>query len=163
MTTDRADGGRGGPRRLRVYVSAYPDELAAERSAAVRAVEQLRLTPVVGTVAGTGTGHDLLRALVLGCDMFVGVYAERYGERDASSGLSDLEAEYLAATDLPRLVYLREDAPAREPHLAVLVARIQADDTTSYRPFAGKVVVWPFSGFTHGQALVPKKDGLAFR
>jgi predicted ATPase len=117
-------------------VSAYPDELAAERSAAVRAVEQLRLTPVVGTVAGTGTGHDLLRALVLGCDMFVGVYAERYGERDASSGLSDLEAEYLAATDLPRLVYLREDAPAREPHLAVLVARIQADDTTSYRPFA---------------------------
>lgn len=115
--------------RLRVHLSTSPDDLQAEREAARAAIEELRLRPV-GADDALSHGGSPPR---VDADVFVGVYGERYGHIDPVTGLSRLEQEYLASGDRPRLIYVREPAPDRDPHLTVLLARIQADDRASYR------------------------------
>src|SRR3954447_4486222 len=71
-----------------------------------------------------------------GSDVFVGVYGDRYGAIDPGTGVSPLEQDYLSAGSRPRLVYVMPGTGARDPHLALLLSRIQADDLTSYRRVA---------------------------
>lgn len=108
--------------RLRVQVSIDPFELPAELVAVRAALGPLHVDVQPGDPASS--------------DVFVGVYGDAYGTIDRSTGLSRLEEEYLGAGARPRLIYVREDTGAREPHLSVLLARIQADDLTSYRRFS---------------------------
>ena len=123
-------------RRLRVFVSSTLGELAEERGAVSRAVSALRLTPVMFEVgARPHPPQDLYRAYLAQSDVFVGLYWERYGWVGPGMEISGLEDEFELSRALPRLLYVKGPAPGREPRLAELLARIEADASVSYRHF----------------------------
>jgi predicted ATPase len=122
--------------RVRVFVSSTLGELAAERGAARRAIETLRLTPVLFELgARPHPPRELYRAYLAQSDVFIGVYGERYGWVAPGEDVSGLEDEYRLATDLPKLVYVRAADGPREPRLERLLERIKADDQVSYKTF----------------------------
>lgn len=125
--------------RLRVFVSSTLKELAPERRAVRAAIEQLGLAPVMFELgARPHPPRELYRAYLAQSDIFVGLYAERYGWVAPGEEVSGLEDEYrLAPRDLPKLVYVREAASPREPRLVDLLNRIRDDDGVSYVSFTG--------------------------
>ena len=123
--------------RLRIFVSSTLAEMADERRAAREAIERLRLTPVMFELgARPHPPRSLYRAYLEQSDVFIGLYAERYGWVAPGEDVSGLEDEYRLAGDRPRLIYLKEPAPEREPRLTSLLDSIRADDRASYRRFA---------------------------
>ena len=124
-------------RRLRVFVSSTLHELAGERAAVRGAVEELRLTPVMFELgARPHPPQALYRAYLEQSDIMVGIYWQSYGWVAPDMGISGLEDEYLLSGSLPRLIYVKEPAGDREPRLAELLRRVQADDRVSYKRFA---------------------------
>jgi predicted ATPase len=122
--------------RVRVFVSSTLTELAAERSAVRSVIERLRLTPVMFELgARPYPPRALYRAYLQQSQIFVGVYGESYGWVAPGETISGLEDEYVLSTGLPRLLYVRDRAPDRQPRLSQLLHRIEADDTASYRRF----------------------------
>lgn len=132
-----AQGGIRTPdQRLRVFVSSTLGELAPERKLARAAIERLHLAPVMFELgARPHPPRELYRSYLAQSDVFVGIYAERYGWVAPTETVSGLEDEYNLAPDLPKLIYIREPAPAREDRLAELLRRIQEDDRASYKRF----------------------------
>ncbi len=123
--------------RVRVFVSSTMQELATERQAARAAIESLRLTPVMFELgARPHPPRALYRAYLEQSDVFVGLYWESYGWVPPGEELSGLEDEYRLSGDRPKLIYLKMPAPERQPRLDELMARIQRDDSVSYRPFS---------------------------
>jgi predicted ATPase len=122
--------------RLRVFISSTMVELAQERQAVRDAVARLRLIPVLFELgARAHPPRDLYRSYLAQSDVFIGIYGERYGWVAPGMDVSGLEDEYDLSAGLPRLVYVRSWAPAREPRLEELIERIQTDggvSTTSY-------------------------------
>ncbi|WP_192575811.1 ATP-binding protein [Agrococcus sediminis] len=133
----RGSGIRTPDQRLRVFVSSTLRELEPERRAVRAAIERLQLAPVMFELgARPHPPRDLYRAYLEQSDVFVGIYGERYGWVAPGEEVSGLEDEYrLAPPAMPRLIYLRDD-PEREPRLAELIARIERDDTASYKTFS---------------------------
>jgi predicted ATPase len=122
--------------RVRVFVSSTLAELAEERVSVRAAVEALRLTPVMFEAgARAHPPRDLYRAYLDQSDVFVGIYAARYGWVAPGEDVSGLEDEYLRSGDRPKLIYVRRVEGDREPRLETLLARIRSDDRVSYRPF----------------------------
>jgi hypothetical protein len=116
--------------RLRVFVSAAPGELDAEREAAVTAIKRLRLTPVVFD----GGAHpfpspDRYRASVAHCNVFVGIYG------NADPPVLSVQEELRLAAGIPRLVYVKLSRENTAPQAAALVAEA-AGGSLSYKPFA---------------------------
>jgi predicted ATPase len=121
--------------RLRVFVSSTMAELAPERRAVSRAISSLRLTPVLFELgASPHPPQDLYRAYLAQSDVFIGLYWQRYGQVNPGMEVSGLEEEFVLSQDLPRLLYVKAPAPAREPRLADLLGRIRQE--ASYRTFA---------------------------
>jgi predicted ATPase len=122
--------------RVRVFVSSTLNELAVERGAVRDAVESLRLTPVMFEAgARAHPPRDLYRAYLDQSDVFVGVYAARYGWVAPGEDVSGLEDEYLRSGDRPKLIYVKQVEGEREARLEGLLDRVRADDRVSYRPF----------------------------
>jgi predicted ATPase len=123
--------------RLRVFVSAVPHELATEVDAVRRAVRRLRLTPLVAeTPAGVTPLREMWHAYIGQSHVFVAIYADDYGGPIDDSGVSQQEDECRCAASLPRLLYARADATARDPRVSALLARVAAEDGRPYRVFA---------------------------
>jgi predicted ATPase len=123
--------------RLRVFVSSTLGELAEERTAARRAIESLRLTPVLFELsARPHAPASLYRAYLQQSHVFVGVYWQQYGWIAPGMNISGLEDEYGLATGMPRLLYVKEPAPDRDPKLKELIGRIEAEAAVSYKPFS---------------------------
>ena len=137
-TVDGRDAIRTPDQRLRVFVSSTLHELADERRAARAAIEQLRLAPVMFELgARPHPPQDLYRAYLEQSEVFVGLYAESYGWVAPDDEISGLEDEYRLVPDgMPKLIYLKEPAPERQPRLTDLIHRIRADDTASYKSFS---------------------------
>lgn len=122
--------------RLRVFVSSTLGELAEERGAVRKAVEDLRLVPVMFELgARPHPPRELYRAYLAQSHVFLGIYWQRYGWIAPGEDISGLEDEYRLAGDRPRLLYLKGPAPDREPRLAALLADMQEDDRASYKHF----------------------------
>ncbi len=122
--------------RLRVFVSSTLKELAAERRSARIAIDRLHLAPVMFELgARPHPPRDLYRAYLEQSDVFVGLYWERYGWVAPGETVSGLEDEYRLATDLPKLIYIKEPKDEREPRLNDLLGRIRDDDTASFKYF----------------------------
>ncbi|MGY1660788.1 ATP-binding protein [Geodermatophilus sp. SYSU D00705] len=122
--------------RLRVFVSSTMEELAVERRAVRAAVTRMRLTPVLFELgARPHPPRDLYRAYLSQSDVFVGIYGERYGWVAPGMDVSGLEDEYDLSRSKPRLLYVRRGAPRREPRLAELITRIQAESGASTTPY----------------------------
>jgi predicted ATPase len=123
--------------RLRVFVSSTLEELGEERKAVTRAVESLRLTPVLFELgARPHAPSSLYRAYLAQSHVFVGVYWQRYGWVAPEMDVSGLEDEYHLSSGIPRLVYVKQPAPDREPELDQLIGRIEAEGEVSYRRFS---------------------------
>jgi predicted ATPase len=133
-----ADGARirTPDQRLRVFVSSSLREVQAERDAARAAISSLRLTPVLFELgARPYPPRALYRAYLEQSHVFVGIYWQKYGWIAPGMEISGLEDEYRLAADKPRLIYIREPAPEREPSLAALIERIQREAQSSYKSF----------------------------
>ncbi|HVM21493.1 MAG TPA: DUF4062 domain-containing protein [Egibacteraceae bacterium] len=132
----------GGPasaaaRRLRVFVSTTVGELAAERGAAAESIAGLLLSPVLFELGSRDSSpRTLYQAYVEHSDVFVGVYWQRYGWTPPSLEVSELEDQYHLAADRPRLIYVKEPAPERDPRLAAFLSRIEEDGRASYKVFS---------------------------
>lgn len=137
MTMNRATGVIRTPdQRLRVFVSSTLRELASERRAARRAIEQLALAPVMFELgARPHPPRSLYRAYLEQSDIFVGIYWEQYGWVAPGEEVSGLEDEWNLASDIPRLVYIK-GSQRRQGRLDALLERIREDDETSYVSFA---------------------------
>jgi len=123
-------------RRLRVFISSTMEELAPERRAVRDAITRLRLTPVLFELgARPHPPRDLYRAYLNQSDVFVGIYGERYGWVAPTMDVSGLEDEFDLSAGLPRLVYVRRDAPNREPRLTALIERIWSEGGVSTTPY----------------------------
>jgi predicted ATPase len=122
--------------RLRVFVSSTLTELADERRAVRDAVTRLRLTPVMFELgARPYPPRDLYRSYLQQSDVFIGIYGERYGWVAPDMTISGLEDEFVLSTGMPRLLYLKDDAPNREPRLTELIGRMWAGGDTSTTPY----------------------------
>ena len=122
--------------RLRVFISSTMKELAAERAAVRAAIERLRLAPVLFELgARPHPPRDLYLAYIRQSHVFLGIYWQQYGWVAPGQEISGLEDEYLAASDKPKLVYLKAPAVDREPPLTRMLERIRADGL-SYRGFS---------------------------
>ncbi|WP_394550730.1 ATP-binding protein [Agromyces sp. MMS24-JH15] len=123
--------------RLRVFVSSTLRELATERRAVRAAIEELRLAPVMFELgARPHPPRELYRAYLEQSDIFVGLYAERYGWVAPGEEISGLEDEWrLAPADMPKLVYVKEGGE-REPRLVELLDKIRDSDGAAYVYFA---------------------------
>ena len=125
-------------RRLRVFVSSSLDELAEERRAVSRAVSALRLTPVMFEQgARPHPPRDVYRAYLAHSDVFIGLYWQRYGQPPPGADVSGLEEEFNLSARLPKLLYVKEPAPGRDPALARLLDRIKRESSVSFRIFGG--------------------------
>ena len=123
--------------RLRVFVSSTLKELALERKFARLAIERLHLAPVMFELgARPHPPRELYRAYLSQSDVFVGIYAERYGWVAPGESVSGLEDEYNLAPDFPKLIYIREPAPQREDRLGELLHRIRDDDRAAFKTFS---------------------------
>src|SRR5688572_4850549 len=122
--------------RLRVYVSSVISELATERARVREAIVSLRLTPVMVELgARPHPARELYRAYIDQSDVFIGLYWERYGWVAPGMSISGIEDEYDLCGDKPRLLYVKQPSANREPEMAALLARIEAEGKGSYRPF----------------------------
>jgi len=123
--------------RLRVFVSSTLKELAEERSAAQRAISNLRLIPVMFELgARPHPSDELYRAYLQQSQVFIGIYWQQYGWIAPGKEISGIEDEYLLARELPKLIYLKSPAPDLESGLKKLIRQIQQDNTVSYKRFS---------------------------
>src|SRR2546423_1641337 len=123
--------------RVRVFVSSTLQELAAERRAVRDAVTTLRLVPVMFELgARPYPARPVYRAYLAQSQVFVGIYWQSYGSVAPGEQVSGLEDEYRLSAGLPRLIYVKSPALAREPRLAEMLARIRDEDGVSYQHFA---------------------------
>ena len=119
-----------------MFVSSTLGELAEERRAVSRAISALRLTPVMFELgARPHPPQELYRAYLAQSDVFIGLYWQRYGWVGPGMEVSGLEDEFQLSRALPRLLYVKAPAPDREPRLAEMLARIEAEGSVSYRHF----------------------------
>jgi two-component system response regulator DesR len=125
-------------RRVRVFVSSTLVELAAERDAARAAITRLHLTPVLFELgARPHPPQRLYRAYLSQSDIFTGIYWQHYGWVSPELEISGLEDEYWLATGMPKLIYIKVPAPAREPRLDALLRAIRDDNLACYKSFTG--------------------------
>ena len=136
VTSSSAPRIRTPDQRLRVFVSSTLRDLAEERHAVQRAIETLRLTPVMFELgARPYPPRALYRAYLEQSHVFLGVYWQSYGWVAPDEEISGLEDEYRLSAGRPRLVYIKGPAPDRQERLVGLLQRIEADDRASYRHF----------------------------
>jgi predicted ATPase/class 3 adenylate cyclase len=122
--------------RVRVFISSTLEELAPERVAARRAIQQLHLVPVwYESGARPHPPRPMYRAYLRQSQVFVGIYWQRYGWVAPGMEISGLEDEYRLAAGKPMLLYLKRPAPSQEPRLAAMLDGIRTAGTASYRTF----------------------------
>jgi hypothetical protein len=115
------DSGGGTQRNLgagtqwRVFVSSTSKDLQAEREAIERALHQMRDAEFSG-MEYFGSRPDKPKAVCLQevsqGNVYIGIFAHRYGYIDPESGLSMTELEYRQArrTGIPCLIYLKDES-----------------------------------------------------
>ena len=123
--------------RLRVFVSSTLRELAEERKAARSAIESIHLIPVMFELgARPHPPKDLYQAYLEQSHIFVGIYWQSYGWIAENEKISGLEDELLLSEKFPRLIYVKEPAPAREDKLNVMLDYIRSRGNVSYKSFS---------------------------
>ncbi len=123
--------------RLRVFVSSTLQEVADERIAVREAIGRLRLAPVMFELgARPHPPKELYRAYLDQSHIFIGIYWQKYGWVAPDMDISGLEDEYRLSGDKPKLIYIKQPAPDREPRLRGLLDRIRDDNTASYKYFS---------------------------
>jgi predicted ATPase len=124
--------------RLRVFVSSTLQELAPERAAARKAIQTMRLSPILFELgARPHPPQDLYRAYLEQSQIFIGIYWQSYGWVGPGMSISGLQDEFELAAGKPKLLYVKSPAPERQEELTGLLDRIRDDDGASYKEFHG--------------------------
>src|SRR5512137_3094446 len=132
MTDSKSLHIRTPDQRLRVFISSTLQEVAAERAAAREAITHLQLAPVMFELgARPHPPKDLYRAYLDQSHVFIGIYWQKYGWVAPDMDISGLEDEYRLSRHKPKLIYIKQPAPEREPRLKELLDRIREDNTVS--------------------------------
>jgi tetratricopeptide (TPR) repeat protein len=122
---------------LRVFVSSALAELAGERQVVAESASGLGLSPVrFESGARPYPPREVYRAYLEQSDVFVGVYWQEYGWVAPGMAVSGLADELGLSGGLPRLLYVKEPAPDRDPRLAEMLGRVEREGLASYRRFA---------------------------
>ncbi len=122
---------------LRVFVSSTLKELAEERKAVRQSILKLRLAPVMfESGARPHPPHELYQSYLSQSQIFIGIYWQSYGWIAPGAQVSGLEDEYSLSRNIPRLIYIKQPAPEREPALVSLLEHIKEDNTTCYTNFS---------------------------
>jgi predicted ATPase len=122
---------------LRVFVSSTLKELAEERKAVRQAIQKLRLAPVMfESGARPHPAQELYKSYLAQSQVFIGIYWKSYGWVAPGTHISGLEDEYNLSQKIPRLIYIKNPTPDREPALTGLLDRIRDDNTSSYTYFS---------------------------
>jgi predicted ATPase len=123
--------------RLRVFISSTLQELATEREAAKKAIQEIHLTPVMFELgARPHAPRNLYREYLAQSQIFVGIYWDRYGWVAPEESISGLEDEYNLSGNMPKLIYIKNSSGKREERLTELLHKIQRDDKVSYKSFS---------------------------
>lgn len=123
--------------RLRVFVSSTLKELAEERKAVRQAILKMRLAPVMfESGARPHPAQELYQSYLSQSQIFIGIYWKSYGWVAPAMSISGLEDEYRLSAKMPRLIYIKNPAPDREPALAGLLDRIRDDNSSCYTYFS---------------------------
>src|SRR5947208_3429338 len=99
---------------VRVFISSTFSDLLEFRQALQNAIRQLGVVDISMEHFGARDARpreECVRIVAHESDVFIGVYAHRYGTVPRDEKKSIVEAEYDAATEaqLPRLIYLVHD------------------------------------------------------
>src|SRR5450755_3804738 len=119
--------------KLQVFVSSTISECIAERGIAKRAIESLNHNAILFEHIGARSTPP--RALYLGkldqSHIFVSIYRNSYGWVAPDSTVSGIEDELLRSRQrgMPRLVYVLEPAPDRDPRLSAMLKGVQSQIT----------------------------------
>ena len=123
--------------RLRVFISSTMQELAPERAAARDAIESVQLTPVLFELgARPHPPRTLYQAYLEQSHIFIGIYWQSYGWVAPDLNISGVEDEFRQSTGVPRLLYVKDPAPQREPRLDKLLRKFRTEASFSYKKFA---------------------------
>ena len=121
---------------LRVFVSSTLNELAAERKAVRQALTKLRLAPVMfESGARPHPAQDLYQAYLSQSHIFIGIYWQSYGWMGPGMQISGLEDEYNRSPGMPRLIYIKNPSPERDPALKSMLERIKDENASAYKYF----------------------------
>jgi tetratricopeptide (TPR) repeat protein len=111
--------------RVTVFVSSTLGECAAERTAARKAIEAINCDPVLFETIGARPHPARITYLegLTRSQLCVIIWKESYGWIDPAVGISGIEDEFRVAhaRDMDILLYIKEDAPKRDPRLAALI------------------------------------------
>ncbi|GIF71619.1 DUF4062 domain-containing protein [Asanoa siamensis] len=131
-----ASWGEPPDRRLRIFISSAIDELEDEPLAVRDTIARMRLVPVMFELGARPRGNSDVYGDYIGqSQLFIGIYGDSYGFVPPDSDHSGLEDEFVAAGDMPKLIYVKSPARDRDPRLAALLDRIRHDAQVSYRHF----------------------------
>jgi predicted ATPase len=123
--------------RLRVFVSSTLKELAEERKVVRQSILKLRLAPVMfESGARPHPPQELYQSYLSQSQIFIGIYWQSYGWVAPGKHISGLEDEYNLSNKLPRLIYIKNPAPDREPALVGLLDHIKNNNSSSYTSFS---------------------------
>lgn len=122
--------------RVRVFISSTINELADERLAARKAIEQLKLIPVFFEAgARPHPPRDLYSAYLQQSHIFLGIYWNSYGWIAPGAEISGLEDEYrLCEKNKPKLIYVKQSSE-RQERLNELLDDISKSETACYQKF----------------------------
>jgi tetratricopeptide (TPR) repeat protein len=124
--------------RLRIFISSTLGELAEERKIVKRAIEDLKLYPVMFEQgARPHPPRELYRAYLQQSQIYIGIFWESYGWVAPNMDISGIEDEYNLSVGKPRLIYIKE-SNSRQPELEQLLQKIRDDDTVSYKSFSSE-------------------------
>jgi predicted ATPase/Tfp pilus assembly protein PilF len=102
-----------------------------------QAILKLHLSPVMfESGARPHPPRDLYLAYLSQSHVFVGVYWQSYGWIAPGTQISGLEDEFRLSAGMPRLLYIKNPAPGREPALTRMLGQIRNENGSSYKHFA---------------------------
>ncbi len=121
--------------RVRVFVSSTLEELAEERKVVRKAIEELRLIPVMFELgARAHPPRQVYQAYLEQSDVFIGIYWNQYGWIAPEMDISGLEDEYRMSSSKPRLIYVKT-SDNRDPRLNQLIRDIEKQGSLAYKLF----------------------------
>jgi predicted ATPase len=121
--------------RVRVFISSTIQELAEERASVKKAIEKLRLIPVLFEIgARFHPPKELYRAYLEQSDIFIGIYWNSYGWVGPDMDISGLEDEYDLSAGKSKLIYVKTSHD-REQKLDTLLNKIREQNSVCYKPF----------------------------
>ena len=85
--------------------------------------------------ARSHAAREVSRTYVDQSHIFVGIYWQSYGTVQPGMDLSGIDDELTHAAGLPKLIYLKDPAPDRDPRLGEMLDRFRQEGAVSYRRF----------------------------